>query len=112
MMQWEGKDVECGVLDAVTFLKVEGVLDWVEDEDGESVFLGAVNFLRVGVEDGDGDWGHKHSCGDGGRWEQLRRDGQGTPYTLNKWMQDDWTVEHKWRQGRTTMVDGWKQSGK
>jgi len=51
-------------LDAVTFLKVEGVLDWVEDEDGESVFLGAVNFLRVGVEDGDGDCGDKHSCGD------------------------------------------------
>ena len=39
----------------MTFLKVEGVLDCVEDEGSESVFLGAVNFLRVAVEDGDGD---------------------------------------------------------
>jgi len=54
-------------LDAVPFLKVEGVLDCIEDEDDDAVFLGAVNFLRVGVEDGDGDWGDKHSCGDVGR---------------------------------------------
>jgi len=56
----------------------------VEDEDNKSVFLGAMNFLRVGIEDGDGDWGDKHSCGDVGRWEQLRHDGQCTPYMLNK----------------------------
>jgi len=52
-------------VDAVTFVKVEGVLDCVEDD--EDVFLGEVNFLTVGVEDGDGDWGDKHSCGDAGR---------------------------------------------
>ena len=57
------------VLDAVTFLKVEGVLDCIEDEDDEAVFLGAVNFLRIGIFGicGNGDWGDKHSCGDLGR---------------------------------------------
>ena len=77
MTRWEGKDGECVVLDAVTFLKVEGLLDCVEDWNG--------------------DWGDKRSCGDVGRWEQLRRDGQGTPYLLNKWMLG-------WLDGGTQMV--------